>query len=89
MLISSAGWVHAEIDGQRLTDEEIVSTCRLLLIAGFETSANLIGNTLHLLLLHPEVLARVREQPAQIDAVIEEALRLHTPLPVPGAQDLA
>ena len=56
-----SGLVHAEIDGQRLTDEEIVSTCRLLLIAGFETSANLIGNTLHLLLLHPEVLARVRE----------------------------
>lgn len=74
-----SGLVHAEIEGQRLTDEEIVSTCRLLLIAGFETSANLIGNTLHLLLLHPEVLARVRNEPEQIEPVIEEALRLQTP----------
>ncbi|NRF70005.1 cytochrome P450 [Aquincola sp. S2] len=74
-----SGLVHAEIDGARLTAEEITSTCRLLLIAGFETTANLIGNTLQLLLAHPAALERVRSDPEQLAGAIDESLRFHAP----------
>lgn len=69
----------AEVDGERLTLQEVASTCRLLLIAGFETTTNLIGNTLQLLLAHPEALAQLRADPELVPAAIEEALRFNTP----------
>ncbi len=69
----------ADVDGERLTMQEITSTCRLLLIAGFETTANLIGNTTQLLLAHPASLADVREEPELLPGAIEEALRYNTP----------
>src|SRR5205814_1647521 len=68
-----SGLVAACVDGERLTVQEITSTCRLLLIAGFETTANLIGNTTHLLLEHPDALARVQAQPELLESSIEEA----------------
>lgn len=74
-----SGLAHAEVDGERLTREEITSTCRLLLIAGFETTANLIGNTCHLLLTHPEALAQVRADFELLPLAIDEALRFHAP----------
>lgn len=74
-----SGLVQAEIDGERLSMPEITSTCRLLLIAGFETTANLIGNTAQLLLSNSDALECVRTEPALINAAIEETLRLHTP----------
>lgn len=69
----------AEVDGEKLTLQEVASTCRLLLIAGFETTTNLIGNTLQLLLAHPEALARVAAEPELLPSAIEEALRFNTP----------
>lgn len=69
----------AEVDGERLTLQEVASTCRLLLIAGFETTTNLIGNTLQLLLAHPEALAQLGADPELVPAAIEEALRFNTP----------
>ncbi|MFT7772548.1 cytochrome P450 [Roseateles sp.] len=69
----------AEVDGERLTLQEVASTCRLLLIAGFETTTNLIGNTCQLLLTHPEALACLYADPELAPAAIEEALRFNTP----------
>lgn len=74
-----SGLLAAEVDGERLTLQEVASTCRLLLIAGFETTANLIGNTLQLLLAHPQALAQLRDEPGLLPGAIEEALRFNTP----------
>jgi len=71
---------HAEVDGQRLTDEEVLSFCRLLVPAGAETTYRLIGNTLHALLTHPEQLDEVRADRALIDLAIEETLRFESPV---------
>ena len=54
---------HAEVDGERLTDEEIFSFLRLLLPAGAETTFRLIGNLLYALLDHPAALARGARRP--------------------------
>lgn len=72
--------VEAEIDGEKLTDELIVSFLRLLLPAGLETTYRSSGNLLYLLLTHPDQLAMVREDRTLVDSAIEEALRFETPL---------
>jgi cytochrome P450 len=70
--------VHAEIDGERLTDEKIYGFLRLLLPAGAETTFRVMGNALTALLTHPEVLSRVRADRDLLPAVIEETLRWET-----------
>jgi cytochrome P450 len=70
--------VHAEVDGERLTDERLYGFLRLLLPAGAETTFRVMGNALLALLTHPEALDEVREDPKLIDAVIEETLRWET-----------
>ncbi|GAA1448684.1 cytochrome P450 [Nocardiopsis tropica] len=72
--------LSAEDDLGRLTEEEIVTTCRLLLNAGHETTVNLIGNGLLALLSEPGRIASLREDPSLADAVVEEVLRLDPPL---------
>jgi cytochrome P450 len=72
--------VAAEIDGEKLTDEAIISFLRLLLPAGLETTYRSSGNLLYLLLTHPEQLAMVRQDRSLIPAAIEEGLRVETPL---------
>ncbi len=67
--------VHAEIDGERLTDEKIYGFLRLLLPAGAETTFRVMGNALTALLVHDDVLARVRADESLLPAVIEETLR--------------
>ncbi|KQV48332.1 hypothetical protein ASC95_20510 [Pelomonas sp. Root1217] len=74
-----SGLLAAEVEGEKLTLQEVASTCRLLLIAGFETTANLIGNTLQLLLSHPKALAQLIADPGLLPSAIEEALRFNTP----------
>jgi cytochrome P450 len=74
-----SGLVHAEIDGERLSHDEIISTCRLVLIAGFETTATLIGNLVQLVLSHPDARALVQQDPANLESAVDEALRLNTP----------
>jgi cytochrome P450 len=67
--------VHAEIDGQQLTDEKIYGFLRLLLPAGAETTFRVMGNALTALLTHPGVMERVQADHDLLPRVIEETLR--------------
>lgn len=71
---------HAELDGERLSDEEIFSFVRLLLPAGVETTFRSTGNLIFTLLSHPEQLEAVRADRSLIPQAIEELLRFETPL---------
>lgn len=72
--------VAAEIDGEKLTDEAIISFLRLLLPAGLETTYRSSSNLLYLLLTHPDQLAALQRDRTLIPVAIEEALRYETPL---------
>jgi cytochrome P450 len=72
--------VHAKVEGQQLTDEEVYSFLRLLVPAGAETTYRLIGNTLAALLSDPEQLDEVREDRSQIEWALEESLRWEAPV---------
>jgi len=67
--------LHAEIEGERLTEEEVLSFLRLLLPAGAETTYRLTGSLLFVLLTHDDVLAEVHADRAALDLAIEETLR--------------
>src|SRR6185295_15973540 len=73
--------LRAEHDGDRLTRDEVVANCILLLFAGHETTTNLLGNGLFHLLEHPEQLALVRTEPALLHGAVEELLRFDGPVP--------
>ena len=70
----------AQIDGMHLSDAEILSFCRLLLVAGHETSTNLIGNALLTFDEQPEVMEELRADPSLIPGAIEEVIRYRTPI---------
>jgi cytochrome P450 len=72
--------LHAEVQGQRLTDEEVLSFLRLLLPAGAETTYRLTGSILFALLTHPEALEAVRADRRALEDVIEETLRWESPV---------
>jgi hypothetical protein len=72
--------VRAEVDGQQLTDAEVMSFLFLLLPAGMETTAQLIGNAVILFARHPEHLEQARRDKAHIPRFIEEVLRYETPV---------
>jgi cytochrome P450 len=74
------GLVHAELDGSRLSHQEMLRLLVLLLVAGNETTTNLIGNAVLELLAHPEALARLRAEPALLPSAIEEILRFASPV---------
>lgn len=76
--------VHAEEDGVRLTDKELLSTAGLLLAAGFETTVNLLGNAVALLDEHPDQLALLRDRPELWPNAVEEALRIDPPVLLTG-----
>jgi cytochrome P450 len=71
---------RAEVDGQRLDALELVGFCVLLLIAGHETTANLLNHTVWCLHHHPEVAPRLRRDPALVPSAIEEVLRFRPPV---------
>jgi hypothetical protein len=77
------GLVHslmtAEVDGDRLTDEEVAATCIVTMVGGQETTTNLIGNGIITLLRNPEALERLRGDLSLVPSAIEEMLRYESP----------
>jgi hypothetical protein len=69
----------AEIDGDRLTEDEVVANCIITMVGGQETTTNLIANGVLSLLRHPGELARLRAEPALIPPAVEELLRYESP----------
>ena len=72
--------VEAEDEGERLNERETLNMLRLLLIAGNETTTNLIGNGMLALLRNPDQLQRLREDPGLIPSAVEELLRFDSPV---------
>ena len=69
----------SEVDGDRLSDEEVVANCIVTMVGGLETTTNLIGNGILSLLRNPDQLARLRSDPAILPAAVEELLRYESP----------
>ncbi len=72
--------VQAEESGDTLTEDEVVATCILLLIAGHETTVNLIGNGALALLQNPEQMQKLKDDPSLVNNAIEEFLRYDSPV---------
>ena len=72
--------IAASEGGARLNDEELRATAGLVLAAGFETTVNLLGNGIRMLLQHPDQLALLMEQPDLWPGAVEEILRLESPV---------
>lgn len=80
-LITGLIQTHDE-DGDRLTDTEMVTMVLTLVVAGYETTAHLIGNGTVALLTHPEQLARLRADPGRMPSAIHEIMRWCGPVTV-------
>jgi cytochrome P450 len=76
--------IAAEEDGDQLSGEEIVATCNLLLIAGHETTVNLIANAILAMLRHPRQWEALHDDSARAAAVAEETLRYDPPVQLVG-----
>lgn len=76
--------VAAEDAGDVLTHGEVLAMLLLLLIAGHETTVNLIGNGVHALLRHPDQLERLRAEPSLAKSCVEECLRFDSPVQLTG-----
>ena len=70
----------AEADGQRLTQQDVLGFCVLLLIAGIDTTTDLIGNGIGLLGRHPDQRAELVADPTLLRPAIEEMLRIESPV---------
>jgi pimeloyl-[acyl-carrier protein] synthase len=77
------GLIHsfmtAELDGDRLSEEEIVANCVVTMVGGQETTTNLIGNGLLTLLRNPEQMEKLREDVDLVPSAVEELLRYESP----------
>ncbi len=71
--------VEAEVDGGRLTEDEVIANIIVTMVGGQETTTNLIGNGMLTLMRQPERMAQLRSQPGIIDTAIEELLRYESP----------
>jgi pimeloyl-[acyl-carrier protein] synthase len=69
----------AEIDGDRLTEEEIIANCIVTMVGGQETTTNLIGNGVLTLMRNPDQLERLRDDLSLIPSAVEELLRFESP----------
>jgi pimeloyl-[acyl-carrier protein] synthase len=72
-------FVNAEIDGDRLSEEEIIANTIVTMVGGQETTTNLIGNGLLTLLRNPAELERLRADPGLLPTAVEELLRYESP----------
>ncbi|HKP44654.1 cytochrome P450 [Mycobacterium sp.] len=87
-----SGLIHVEESGDQLTEEEIIATCNLLLIAGHETTVNLIANAILAMLREPSQWKSLAASPQRVSAVVEETLRFDPPVQLMGriaADDMA
>jgi cytochrome P450 len=75
-----SGMIQAQEERDALTDAELLATSNLLLLAGHETTTNLIGNGLLALLRHAGELAPLRDDPARLRPAVEELLRYDSPV---------
>jgi cytochrome P450 len=69
----------AEVDGDRLSEDEVVANVIVTMVGGQETTTNLIGNGLLTLLRHPVALNRLRDDPRLMPSAVEELLRFESP----------
>src|SRR5881398_3489837 len=72
--------LDAQIDGQHLNQRELLGFCILLLVAGNETTTNLIGNAILCLDEHPDAEADLRAHPELLASAVEEVLRYRSPV---------
>jgi cytochrome P450 len=72
--------VHAEINGDRLSEEDILAFFQLLLVAGTETTTNLLNNAVLCLIEHPDEMQNLRSSPNLLGTSIEEVLRFRSPV---------
>jgi len=70
----------AEVNGDRLTEEEVIANSIITMTGGQETTTNLIGNGLLALMQNPEELSRLRSDPSLVPAAVEELLRYESPI---------
>ncbi|MET3430406.1 cytochrome P450 [Actinoplanes tereljensis] len=78
-LVTALAAAH-DADGERLTADELLANLALLLVAGFETTTNLIGNAVVLLLDHPAYADKLRDDAELATAYVEEVLRIDSPV---------
>jgi len=71
---------HAEVDGDRLDDEELNFESLLILIGGDETTRHVLSGGMHELLLNPDQLALLRDDPSRVPVAVEEMLRWVSPI---------
>ncbi|HZO76215.1 MAG TPA: cytochrome P450 [Ktedonobacteraceae bacterium] len=76
----TSGLVQVEEQGDRLSEDELISMVWLLIIAGHETTVNLIGNSMLILLQHPQQLELLRANPSLLPSAVEELLRYTAPV---------
>lgn len=76
--------LRVEEEGEVLTSEELLAQCTLLLVAGHETTRNLLGNGMLALLQHPDQLAKLKENPALINSAVREFARFDSPVQFSG-----
>jgi cytochrome P450 len=76
--------ISAEDAGQKLTEDELIATCILLLVAGHETTVGLISNAILALLRHPGQLALLQDDPSLAAGAVEETLRYDAPVQMTG-----
>ena len=81
---------NAEIQGDRLTEDEVIANCIITMVGGQETTTNLLGNGVVALLRNPDQLEKLRANPALVPSAVEELLRFESPTQYTGriaAQD--
>jgi cytochrome P450 len=76
-----SGLISARDGEERLTTQELLSTIFQLIVAGHDTTASLIGNSVVALLSHPEQIERLRADPGRIHGAVDELLRFDAPVP--------
>ena len=76
--------LRVEEEGEMLTGEELLGQCTLLLVAGHETTRNLLGNGMLALLQHPDQFAKLKDDPSLMNSAVREFARFDSPVQFSG-----